>query len=1131
LFSFLLYHRSVKSERTIFKRNQFARIKIGAYKGDLCQIMQVLNGGTSLVVTMVPRINFQLLALPKDQRPKGFAAGIASGGPGGGKGSRAPQRFFDKDEIIEASNGTAVIETRTKYGLRLDVMGTNQYYNGMLIKEVKAGQVTAYGPPPTLEEISRFRGAAQKESSSAADEDGENEGGSNGGGHDAEEALLQAITSAKQAGVGIAGINTGTSSSSSSATSGPVAGSGNAPVGGQGAGGSLLLPGDSVVVVKGDLEGLSGKVVVLNGSTFTLQPSAESAAVLGLTERLEIPCDEAMKTFNIGDHVKAIGGLYIGETGTVIALKHVPAPSNSNGAGGNNSDSAATATWLATILLDSGTMKQVQAFVRDLTKSTDVVTSSASYSVEGYELHDLVELDSTIGAGDGPDGSNSSNTDAGVIIALGQRDVTVLMTTGIARTVRVEHLRGKINARSQQTQATDILGQALEVGDVVKVQQGGDKDRTGTIKHIYKIHLFLHDYTRPMHSGMFVARSRMCVLAGTRVKAPGTIPASNSGGAAAFGGAGRGQPMMARGGGPGFIRRPAVDDFAGATVRVTKGPHKGKIGIVKSMTFSHVAVEMHSGLKTISFPRDQVMKVEARVSGDAFTRNGGVAPFAQLPGPSAAAAAGVAGGPGMGGQTPFIGGGGATPAYGLGGGHYGGAMGGATPAYGLGGATPAFGLGGATPGYGAAAGGLGGQTPGYGAGIGGQTPGYSMGGAGAGGAAPGGAYGGQTPMYGGSKTPVYGAGPAGFGGEFRGPILTKHEIRCFEAVFVAENLQLSSFLFLLCFSFLCSAWWLWRSDTCLRGQPNPSLRLLFIVELLFLVLRGWCWRGWLRRWQSDSCLRGRQCWRPSFAPSPCRYGPLVGAGGRMRRHRGNSKDYLQEEATHPIQRWQLWSCGHSGGAARRSAMQGQRPDHLAQGEEGHKHEPAKAFLFHRQHHRPLSSAPSCWRALLLYPGSDPRGYRHAGSHCFSQHRGRGHQQCGGRARCGAPGPRSQGPTQRYLGTRGRCGPNKGRLHLPLQGSFRGRRRRDFQRHGSRENARPAGRRRGREVRGKNMKWKWGGEERWAGYRSPMAPFDSTSKQVTTTTRAILNLFPSLLQMRDSSETLLWNAAAAAIACH
>jgi len=93
-----------------------------------------------------------------------------------------------------------------------------------------------------------------------------------------------------------------------------------------------------------------------------------------------------MKTFAPGEHVKVIGGLYIGETGTVIATTQV-APAAAAGAGGASAGAdpdSAEGTWLATLLLDSG-MKQVQAFVRDLTKSSDVVSSSAVGNVEGAQ--------------------------------------------------------------------------------------------------------------------------------------------------------------------------------------------------------------------------------------------------------------------------------------------------------------------------------------------------------------------------------------------------------------------------------------------------------------------------------------------------------------------------------------------------------------------------------------------------------------------------------------------------------------------------------------------------------------------------------------------------------------------------
>lgn len=95
--------------------------------------------------------------------------------------------------------------------------------------------------------------------------------------------------------------------------------------GGAGTDGSNLGAGDSVVVVKGDLVHLAGKVVAVNGSTFTMQPTGETADALGLNYRLEMPCDEVIKTFEPADRVKILGGAYIGETGIVVATRHLGA--------------------------------------------------------------------------------------------------------------------------------------------------------------------------------------------------------------------------------------------------------------------------------------------------------------------------------------------------------------------------------------------------------------------------------------------------------------------------------------------------------------------------------------------------------------------------------------------------------------------------------------------------------------------------------------------------------------------------------------------------------------------------------------------------------------------------------------
>lgn len=269
---------------------------------------------------------------------------------------------------LSPCSGSEVIERRIRWERMLDHLGANAFENGMLLKEVKRAAVTTNGAAPTLDEISKFKTAGPVAGSGAgADGEGEGEeggagaGGAAGGkGQSAEDALVEAISSAKAAGAGIAGLGTGTRADA-----------------------SRLAPGDPVQVVRGDLAGLSGTVVVVNGSTFTMQPSSEASAAYGLTERLEIALSEVVKTFRTGDHVKVMGGVYIGETGTVIAT------SSASGAEGETA-------LLATVLLDSG-MKQVQAFVRDLTLSAEVVTSMRD--VEGYQLYDLVETDGDGGGG------------------------------------------------------------------------------------------------------------------------------------------------------------------------------------------------------------------------------------------------------------------------------------------------------------------------------------------------------------------------------------------------------------------------------------------------------------------------------------------------------------------------------------------------------------------------------------------------------------------------------------------------------------------------------------------------------------------------------------------------------------
>ena len=95
------------AERQTFRRNQFLRMKSGAYKGDLAQVLDVFEGGARLLLRLVPRIDLAQLALPKEQRARGFA---------GGARALPPQRYIDRAEIAEVSaarSRVAIIHAQT----------------------------------------------------------------------------------------------------------------------------------------------------------------------------------------------------------------------------------------------------------------------------------------------------------------------------------------------------------------------------------------------------------------------------------------------------------------------------------------------------------------------------------------------------------------------------------------------------------------------------------------------------------------------------------------------------------------------------------------------------------------------------------------------------------------------------------------------------------------------------------------------------------------------------------------------------------------------------------------------------------------------------------------------------------
>ncbi len=294
--------------------------------------------------------------------------------------------------------------------------------------------------------------------------------------------------------------------------------------------------------------------------------------------------------------------------------------------------------------------------ISQLQESAEV--ASGQDKLAGYELHDLVVLS----------GGGSAN-EVGVIVRVGREEFTVINNHGISREVRPEELRGKRNSSSGRAVALDVQGNQIRVGDTVTVAEGPHKGKSATIKRMNRAQLFLYSQTRTENAGIFVVRSRSCVLSGSKVQGRN----SSNTGASPFA-----TPQSQQSGGGGRGRGRQDDGLIGKTVRIQAGNWKGYLGAVSDATPTHVQVELHSRQKKVMVLREKVA-----VAGDKY-------------GATEDASGTNMNGMMIGNATPF--------------------MGGATPMHG--GATPMHG--GATPMHGSA-------TPMHGDMSGGYTPSHSSG--------------------------------------------------------------------------------------------------------------------------------------------------------------------------------------------------------------------------------------------------------------------------------------------------------------------------------------------------------------------------------------------------------------------
>jgi transcription elongation factor SPT5 len=432
-----------------------------------------------------------------------------------------------------------------------------------------------------------------------------------------------------------------------------------------------FVPGDVVEVCQGELVHLTGTIIGIDGDKMRVMPNHEE-----LKEPIEFLANELKKYFKLGEHVKVIGGRNEGETGLIIKVE----------------DNTA-------VILSDLTMEEISVFQRFLQLCQ--ATATGIDSMGHFELGDLVQTD--------------ANTMA-VIVRLEKETFRVLTMHNKVATVNSQAISKK--RPNKFAAALDSENKTINVNDIVKVIEGVHNGQQGQVKYLYRHFAFIYSKTFPENGGYFVCTTKQLLLASNHKTMSMQIqqgfmsprilqsPAHPSQSAQSDGSSSRhSMNSMSTGststhGGGSTVgkspRAPLVNQQAhmkpgtrrnvsliGKTVRITQGPYKGYVGIVKDATDTTARVELHTKCQTISVDLVRLNIVDnfkqmSRTPGGSF----GSTPSQQA-----------------GSQTPVAGSGSRTPMYGS-----------QTPMH-DGSRTPHYGS--ATPRY------DGGQTPSHGGGGGG----------------------------------------------------------------------------------------------------------------------------------------------------------------------------------------------------------------------------------------------------------------------------------------------------------------------------------------------------------------------------------------------------------------------------
>lgn len=301
---------------------------------------------------------------------------------------------------------------------------------------------------------------------------------------------------------------------------------------------SGICKGDKVRVARGDLTDLKGTVISIDNALVTIEPSSDQ-----VRHSLKFPASDLEKYFEIGDFVRVTRGQNQGESGLVTAVEKG-----------------------IVYVFSEGKLQEIEVRASDIQSGTDVRTEPTTK--HNYRANDLVIF--------------NNNKSAGIILKVSGDSVTVLDSYGDTKPLRIQDINSKRD--NKHIPALDAMRNPISAGDSVRIIDGENKGKRGTIVHIYKDYVFLYSADQPGANGFFVEKRRNLLILGAEM-----LKGSH--------GAFREKRPKSR------PVNPRRDDLFGKLVKIESGAYKGYQGIVVDADKVNVKVELSSKPKVVNIDR------------------------------------------------------------------------------------------------------------------------------------------------------------------------------------------------------------------------------------------------------------------------------------------------------------------------------------------------------------------------------------------------------------------------------------------------------------------------------------------------------------------------------------------------